>query len=59
MRFDAVKQSVQNNVLSYVQEILMSLFSRFGALTEDDTDSLGIDERTFSGDTLLHMFVLS
>ena len=54
MRFDTAKQSLQNNVLSYVDEILMSLLSRFGALTEDDADGLGIDERAFSGGTLLH-----
>ena len=54
MRFDAVKQSLQIDVYSYVEEILMSLFSCFGALKEDDTEGLGIDERPFSGDTLLH-----
>ena len=37
MRRDAAKQSLQNNVLSYFEEILMSLFSPFRALTEDDT----------------------
>ena len=34
--------------------LLMSLFSRFGTLTEDDTEGLGTDERAFSRDTLLH-----
>lgn len=38
MWFDRAKQSLQNNVLSYVEEILMSLLSRFGALTENDTE---------------------
>ena len=54
MRFDAAKQSLQNSVLSYVKETLMSLFPRFGALTDDDTEGFGIDKRAFSGDTLLH-----
>ena len=53
LRFDAAKESLQNNVLSYVEEILISLFSRFGALTEDDAKGLRTDERAFSGDTLL------
>lgn len=38
MRFDTAKQSIQNNVLSYVEEILMNLFSCFGALTENDIE---------------------
>ena len=33
----------------------MSLFFRFGTLAEDDTEGLGIDERAFSRDTLLHV----
>ena len=32
---------------------MISLFSRFGALTEDDAKGLRTDERAFSGDTLL------
>ena len=54
MRFDAAKQSLQNNVLSYVEEILMSLFSRFGTLADNDTEGLAIDEKGISGDTFLH-----
>ena len=49
--FDAGKQSLRNNVLSYVEKVLMVLFSRFLALI---TDGLVIDKSVFSGDTLLH-----
>ena len=53
LRFDVAKASIQNNVLSYVEDILGSLLSRFGALTEEDVEELGVDKRAFSGDTLL------
>ena len=38
MRFEVAKTSLQNNIVSYVEEILLSLYSRFGALTEDDAE---------------------
>ena len=53
LRFDAAKKSLQNNVLSYVEKILISLFFRFEALTEGDAKGLRTDERAFSGDTSL------
>ena len=55
MRFEAAKKSLQNNIVSYVEEILLSLYSHFGALTEDDAEELNIDDqRAFTGDKVLH-----
>ena len=52
-RFDAAKKSLQNNIVTYVQNILLSLYSRFGALTEDDATELEVDQRAFTGDRVL------
>ena len=51
MRIEAAKKSLQNNIVSYVEEILLSLCSRFGALIENDAKGLNIDDqRAFVGD---------
>ena len=51
MRFEPAKKSWQNNIVSYVEEILLSLCSCFGALTEDDAEGLNVDDqRAFTGD---------
>ena len=51
MRFKAAKKSLQNNIVSYVEEILLTLCSHFGALTADDAEGLNVDDqRAFTGD---------